>query len=129
MAKASKKEKMKCFEVIKMKTHEKAVEWMGLVLDLGKANGMYLNVYTVYEVLFYANETMKKLTGMPLFREEPTSGPASHFVIYDSVKRESGAYGACPVTCYEPCTFNVDLIQINAIRKAMKLPLVHADDF
>ena len=41
MAKASKKEKMKCFEVIEMKTREKAVEWMGLVLDLGKANGMY----------------------------------------------------------------------------------------
>lgn len=49
-----------------MKTYEKAIDWIGFVIDLGRINGIYINIYKAYDILFKANETMKKV-GVPPF--------------------------------------------------------------
>ena len=107
-----------------MKTYDAAVEWVGFVVDLGRANDIYINLYKLYDILFKANETMKKI-GVPLFREEPVE--YGQMVIFKSVKEKFYGFGACPITMYDPWKHDVDLIQVNAIRKAMGLAVVRAD--
>lgn len=109
-----------------MKTYEKASDWLALLIDLAEANGIYLPSVKVYEILHNANEIMRKATGMPLFKEEPVIH--SHWVSYNSVEDVlHGVVGPCPVTIYEPNTLKVDLIQVNALRKALKLPAINAN--
>ncbi len=110
-----------------MKTYDKAVEWMGVVLDIGKANGVYINGFKLYQILYDANEMMKKKTGMALFREEATIINKA-WLRYDSIKEKMlGVVGPWPITIYDPSDVDVDLIQLNAIRKAMGLAVVRAD--
>ena len=104
-----------------MRIHEKAVEWVGFVIDLGRINHIYINLYKAYDILFKANETMKKI-GVPLFREEPAY--CGQLVYYKSIKEEFYGFGGCPITMYEHYDFDVDLIQVNAIRQAMGLDTV-----
>lgn len=107
-----------------MKTYDKAIDWVGFVIDLGKANDIYINLYKLYDIMFKANATMEKI-GVPLFREEPIY--LGKMVNYKSIREQYYGFAACPITMYEPCKYEVDLIQVNAIRKAMGLPVVHAD--
>lgn len=107
-----------------MRTYNKAVEWVGFVIELGRANGIYINLYKLCDILFKANEVMKKI-GVPLFREEPT--PFGQMVIFESVKEQFYGFRTCPITIYDPWKHDVDLIQVNAIRKAMGLAVVRAD--
>lgn len=108
-----------------MKTYNKASDWMALLIDLAEANGIYLPSVKLYEILYNANEIMKKATGMPLFKEKPVIH--SHWVSYDSVQNAlHGVVGPCPVTIYEPNNLKVYLIQVNALRKALKLPVINA---
>ena len=110
-----------------MKTYDKAVEWMGVVLDIGKANGVYLNGFKLYKILYDANEIIKKKTGMALFREEVTI-INNAWLRYESIKEKMrGLVGVWPIYTYDPGNIDVDLIQLNAIRKAMGLPVVRAD--
>lgn len=111
-----------------MRTYEKASDWFGLVLRIALNKNRYLTGFQICNILYKANRIMEDETGILLFNESESKQDS--YLWYESIDEMShGVLGLRNLSLSPTVLFTIDcdLIQLNAIRKAMNLPVIHSD--
>lgn len=111
-----------------MITTKKASDWFELVIRLAVNNKKYITSYQVCDILHKASENLETITGKPLFEERGEEGFNKYWV-YESIKNMNHGILLLPNYSYGffDISIDADLIQVNAIRKELSLPVIHSD--